>query len=283
MVEARAKPEAAMPMVASRMARGPWRSAMAPAAKPEKPPRSRFSEKASEMAPRLQPKASASAGRKTPKEAMALETVKLSTNSAATTRQRSLTERDRATGRSLVAPVRGDGLVWSSSAHVRRARVHAAPSAFGNVVERVALAAQAAAPEGRVRDEGDAELAAGGGRLLPFLPVGERVLRLHRGEGMDLVTPADRRRRGLAEADRAHLALLDEPSHPAHRLLDGHARVDAVLVVEVDDLDAEPLEARVARLADVLWPPVDEVGAARRVLHLAELGAEHGLASAALQ
>src|SRR2546426_533222 len=207
MVEARAKPEAAMPMVASRMARGPWRSAMAPAAKPEKPPRSRFSEKASEMAPRLQPKASASAGRKTPKEAMALETVKLSTNSAATTRQRSLTERDRATGRSLVAPVRGDGLVWSSSAHVRRARillgrraalfgrdlldpaheldvvlevlrlearVLAAPIAFGNVLELVELAAQEAAPEGRVRDEGDAELAAGGERLLPFLPVEER-------------------------------------------------------------------------------------------------------------
>jgi hypothetical protein len=38
-----------------------------------------------------------------------------------------------------------------------------------------------------------------------------------------------------------------EKVHHAHRDLDGHLLVDAVLVVEVDVVDAEPLEASLAR------------------------------------
>ena len=58
-----------------------------------------------------------------------------------------------------------------------------------------------------------------------------------------------RRRRRLGEAEVAHLALAHELGHGADRLLDRHRRVDAVLVVEVDVVDAEPLQRRLARAA----------------------------------
>ena len=45
---------------------------------------------------------------------------------------------------------------------------------------------------------------------------------------------------------------VDELRHRADRLLDRHAEVDAVLVVEVDVVDAEPLQRGLARLPHVL-------------------------------
>ena len=57
---------------------------------------------------------------------------------------------------------------------------------------------------------------------------------------------ADGPRRRFAKAEEADLPLLLQPRHLADRLLDRHVRVDAVLVVEVDRLDPEPLQARFA-------------------------------------
>src|SRR5216110_1081877 len=96
---------------------------------------------------------------------------------------------------------------------------------------------------------------------------------LHGRDRMGGVGAANRRGLRLAEAEVAHLALLDEPRHRADRLLDRHGGIDAVLVVEVDDVDAETPEARVARLRHVLGPAVDQVGAALAP-HLAELGGQ---------
>ena len=47
-----------------------------------------------------------------------------------------------------------------------------------------------------------------------------------------------------------------------------------MLVVEIDHIDAEALEARVACLRDILGPPVDAIGLAVAP-RLAELGGEH--------
>ena len=61
----------------------------------------------------------------------------------------------------------------------------------------------------------------------------------------------------------------------------GVVRVDAVLVVEVDVIDAEPLQARVARAAHVLGLAVDAaVARAVRVAHDAELRGEDDLVAA---
>ena len=69
---------------------------------------------------------------------------------------------------------------------------------------------------------------------------------------MDGVGATDRRRRGLAEPEVAHLPFLHELGHRADGLLDGDLGVDAVLVVQVDMVDAEACEGGIARLADVL-------------------------------
>ena len=90
---------------------------------------------------------------------------------------------------------------------------------------------------------------------------------------MHLVRAADGFRARFGQAERAHLALLDEPLHRAHRVLDRRVGVDAVLVVEVDDLDAEALQARLAGLHHVLRPAVDALLAVGE-LHLAELGGD---------
>src|SRR5690348_3683087 len=90
---------------------------------------------------------------------------------------------------------------------------------------------------------------------------------------MDLVRPTDSLGPCLGKSQMTYLALCDELGHRAYRVLDRHGRVDAMLVVEVDDLDAEPLQAGFARLSDVLRTAVDAL--ARRRLDLAEFGGEH--------
>src|ERR1700683_1941553 len=58
---------------------------------------------------------------------------------------------------------------------------------------------------------------------------------------------ADGLRLRLADPERAHLALFDQFRHGAERLFDRHGGVDPVLVIKIDDIDAEPLQARLAR------------------------------------
>src|SRR5712692_5461091 len=99
---------------------------------------------------------------------------------------------------------------------------------------------------------------------------------------MDLRGAFERIRSRFGKPDVADLARLHEPRHRADRLLDRHVGVDAVQVVEVDGLDAELREARVAGRAHVLGPAVVGLGAVR-VVDIAELGADHDAVAAALQ
>ena len=87
--------------------------------------------------------------------------------------------------------------------------------------------------------------------------------------------------RRLGEAEVAHLAGRDQLGHRADGLLDRDGLVDAVLVVEVDVVDAEPLQRGVARGADVLGAAVDaDPGAVGEPL-VAELGGQLDLVAAA--
>jgi hypothetical protein len=56
------------------------------------------------------------------------------------------------------------------------------------------------------------------------------------------VGAADRPGGRLRHAEVLHLAGLDEVLDRARDVLDGHLRVDAVLVVEIDGVDAEPMQ-----------------------------------------
>ena len=109
----------------------------------------------------------------------------------------------------------------------------------------------------------------------------ERVLGLQRGDRVHGVGPADGGRRGLGEPEVADLAGLHQLGHRADGLLDRDRLVDAVLVVEVDVVDAEPLQRGVAGRADVVGGAVDaDHGAVGEPL-VAELGGELDLVAPA--
>src|SRR5579871_6792570 len=95
------------------------------------------------------------------------------------------------------------------------------------------------------------------------------------------VGAADRVGGGLGEAEEPHLALLHELGHGADGLLDGDVRVHAVLVVEVDVLDPEPLQGGVACLAHVLGVAADAQPLATLAANVAELGGQHHVVAAA--
>jgi hypothetical protein len=69
----------------------------------------------------------------------------------------------------------------------------------------------------------------------------------------------------------ADLAVGHQLGQSADGVLDGGARVDAVLVVKVDVVDAQALQGAVDRGADVRRPAVDDAGAATGVRDQAEL------------
>ena len=74
----------------------------------------------------------------------------------------------------------------------------------------------------------------------------QRVLSLQRGDRVDLRGPAQSIRCRFAEADVADLAFLNECGHGSDGFLDRSRGIDAMLVVEIDGLDAEPLQAAFA-------------------------------------
>src|SRR5687768_14228810 len=85
----------------------------------------------------------------------------------------------------------------------------------------------------------------------------------------------DRADRRLGEAEVAHFSLAHELGHRADSVLDRSARIDAMLIVEVDGVDAEPLERCIARLAHVLRTAVDSPECAVvGIADVAELGGD---------
>ncbi len=99
---------------------------------------------------------------------------------------------------------------------------------------------------------------------------------------MHLVRGADALGARLAQPEMADLALLDEPAHRPNRVLDRHFWIDPMLVIEIDLVDAEPLQAGLAGLLDVGRAAVDTVGAAG-LAGLTELGRDDDLVAPALQ
>lgn len=81
----------------------------------------------------------------------------------------------------------------------------------------------------------------------------------------------------------ADLALSDQLGQCPDGVLDRSARVDPVLVVQVDVVGAETLERALDGGADVRRAAVDDAGAATGVLHKAELGRQHDPVAAPLE
>src|SRR5205823_5300230 len=83
------------------------------------------------------------------------------------------------------------------------------------------------------------------------------------------------------EAEVANLSLVLEPRHFADRIFDRHVGIDAVLIIEIDRVDPEPLEARVAGGADIFGVAAHAEELAIRPTHIGELGGEEDLVAAA--
>ena len=75
---------------------------------------------------------------------------------------------------------------------------------------------------------------------------------------------------GLAQAEIAHLALLDQARHGADGILDRHVGIDTVDVIEVDVVDAETLQARVAGDRHIIRLAVDPATLAAGAADIAE-------------
>src|SRR5206468_3675542 len=95
-------------------------------------------------------------------------------------------------------------------------------------------------------------------------------LRLERRDRRRRRRAADVLRQRLGQPEEAHLALVGELLHRADRLLDRRLRIDAVLLVEVDHVDPEPAQARLARLLHILGASVDAGSVELRHPHAAE-------------
>src|SRR3954453_4988732 len=145
------------------------------------------------------------------------------------------------------------------------------------VVRAFDLPGQEATAERRVGHETDPEFAHGGEEFAFRLAAPQGVFGLEGRDRMDGVCPPERLRTRLGQPEMAHLAGPHQFRHGAARLLDRRVRIDPVLVVEVDRLDSEPPEARLAGLAHVVRPSVDPQEGAVRGAYVAELGGDHDL------
>jgi hypothetical protein len=94
------------------------------------------------------------------------------------------------------------------------------------------------------------------------------------------VSAADRGETGLRQPDVAHFARGDELRQGADGVLDGRLRIDAVLVVQIDVIGAQPLQGTFDGDADVRRATVEDAGAGPGVRDEAELcGQHHALAA----
>ena len=140
---------------------------------------------------------------------------------------------------------------------------------------------QEAAAQGRIGDVPDAERGAGIEEPTLGVTRPQRILGLERRQRMRLVCALQGLDRTFGNAEMADLALLLQPRHRAHRVLDRHVRIDAVDVVEVDALDIEPFQARLARAFHIIGRAAHAAAAIGRA-DLAEFRREHDLVAAAL-
>src|SRR3954471_23851622 len=99
---------------------------------------------------------------------------------------------------------------------------------------------------------------------------------------MHFVRAPDSAGASLAEAEVSHLALLNEAGHSANGVLDRHVGIDAVDVIEIDDIDLHPLKASLAGDRHVIRSAVDPTALAVGAPDVAELRGDEILMAAAL-
>jgi hypothetical protein len=105
-------------------------------------------------------------------------------------------------------------------------------------------------------NEADPEFFEGWQHLLFRASPPERVFALNCGDRLDAVCPTDCLDSWFRKAEVLHLTLLNEILHRSRDVFDGHVRVNAVLVEQIDDIGLESLEGGLGDFRDVLWPTI---------------------------
>jgi hypothetical protein len=85
----------------------------------------------------------------------------------------------------------------------------------------------------------------------------ERVFALDGSHRLDGVRPSDRLCAGFGESEVFDFAFRDQVSHGAGHLLDRDARVDAMLIEQVDAVGPQTHERSLGHMPDVLWAAVE--------------------------
>src|SRR6266852_5780377 len=162
------------------------------------------------------------------------------------------------------------------------ARRIAAVVAGRKIFEALDAPRQEAAAQRRIGDKTDAQLAAHRQDFVFGVAGPQRIFGLKRRDRMNGRGATQGCGRGFGKPQRAHLALLDQLCHGSDRIFHRSVWVDAMLVVKINALYAQPLEACLATLAHVLRAAVDTHPTAVGAADVAELcGKDHLPASTA--
>jgi hypothetical protein len=132
-----------------------------------------------------------------------------------------------------------------------KTRREAAVVVRGQVLEAFILAGKESTTKGAVGNEGDAQFARGLQNTIFGITCPERVFRLKGGDGMNGMGTAESGWGSFRETEITNLTSADEIGHGGDGVLDGSVGVDAVLVVKIDGLHAEALEAGVTGGANI--------------------------------
>src|SRR2546426_6622056 len=92
--------------------------------------------------------------------------------------------------------------------------------------------------------------------LLFRAPPPQRVFALNCGDRLDSVCAPDCLHSWFRKAEVLHLTLLDELLHRSRDVFDGHVRVNAVLIEQINDIGLESLEGGLGDFLDVFWPTI---------------------------
>src|SRR6266568_3613774 len=84
----------------------------------------------------------------------------------------------------------------------------------------------------------------------------QRVFALNCGDRLDSVCAPDCLHSWFRKAEVLHLTLVDELLHRSRDVFDGHVRVNAVLIEQIDDIGLESLEGCLGDFLDVFWPTI---------------------------
>src|SRR5208283_2096951 len=113
--------------------------------------------------------------------------------------------------------------------------------------------------------------------LFRFSPP-QRVFALQCGDGLDFVCATNRLDPCFRKSEVLHLSLLNQLLHGSGDFFDRHVGVNAVLIVQIDDISLQALQRALGGFLDVFWPTVQPgLFSGTRINLEPELGGDHHL------